>query len=302
MVIETFNLTKVYGTKPACSNISIAVGEGEIFGLLGPNGAGKSTFIKMLTGLLFPTAGTARLLGKPLGNIAIRERIGYLPENFKYHDWMTGKELLAFHASLYKMDRKKAVLRSEELLELVKLKGQEGYRIGTYSKGMQQRLGLASSLLADPDLLFWDEPTSALDPLGRKEVRDIILDLQSRGKTILLNSHLLSEVEMICDSAAIINRGRIIASGSLDELLGGDYTLEIRAGNISPEIINRLKSIDPGVSGFGDALRMTIGQLELSHEVARIIIENGGRLFSLTPRRDNLESKFISLVKGEMPE
>jgi ABC-2 type transport system ATP-binding protein len=302
MVIETSNLTKVYGIKRACSNISFTVKKGEIFGLLGPNGAGKSTVIKMLTGLLFPTSGGALLLGKPMGDIAIREKIGYLPENFKYQDWMTGKDLLSFHASLYKIDRKKAVFRSDELLELVKLKGQEDYRIGTYSKGMQQRLGLASALLADPDLLFLDEPTSALDPLGRKEVRDIILDLKRRGKSILLNSHLLSEVETVCDSVAIINQGKIIAAGSLDELLGDEYTLEIRAENLTPEIIDGLKAIDPGVFIDNDTIRMKIKKPEFSHEVARIIIENRGKLFSLTPRRDNLETRFISLIKGELME
>jgi ABC-2 type transport system ATP-binding protein len=302
MVIETSNLTKVYGIKRACSNISFTVKKGEIFGLLGPNGAGKSTVIKMLTGLLFPTSGGALLLGKPMGDIAIREKIGYLPENFKYQDWMTGKDLLSFHASLYKIDRKKAVFRSDELLELVKLKGQEDYRIGTYSKGMQQRLGLASALLADPDLLFLDEPTSALDPLGRKEVRDIILGLKRRGKSILLNSHLLSEVETVCDSVAIINQGKIIAAGSLDELLGDEYTLEIRAENLTPEIIDGLKAIDPGVFIDNDTIRMKIKKPEFSHEVARIIIENRGKLFSLTPRRDNLETRFISLIKGELME
>lgn len=302
MVIETLNLTKFYGTKPACADISITVRKGEIFGLLGPNGAGKSTFIKMLTGLLFPTSGAARLLGKPTGDVFVREKIGYLPENFKYQDWMTGRDLLAFHASLYKMDRKKAALRGEELLELVKLKGQEDYRIGTYSKGMQQRLGLASSLLSDPELLFLDEPTSALDPLGRKEVRDLVRDLKRQGKTILLNSHLLSEVEMVCDSAAIINRGKIISLGTLDELLGEDHILEIRAGNLNPEIMERLKTIDPGVSAVDDRIRLTISRPELSHEVARIIIENGGRLYSLTPQRDNLENRFIRLVKGETPQ
>jgi ABC-2 type transport system ATP-binding protein len=302
MVIETSNLTKVYGIKRACFNISFTVKKGEIFGLLGPNGAGKSTVIKMLTGLLFPTSGGALLLGKPMGDIAIREKIGYLPENFKYQDWMTGKDLLSFHASLYKIDRKRAVFRSDELLEMVKLKGQEDYRIGTYSKGMQQRLGLASALLADPDLLFLDEPTSALDPLGRKEVRDIILDLKRRGKSILLNSHLLSEVETVCDSVAIINQGKIIAAGSLDELLGDEYTLEIRAENLTPEIIDGLKAIDPGLFIDNDTIRMKIKKPEFSHEVARIIIENRGKLFSLTPRRDNLETRFISLIKGELME
>ncbi|MCX7985292.1 MAG: ABC transporter ATP-binding protein, partial [Bacteroidetes bacterium] len=184
MVIETENITKYYGQKLGCKDISISVREGEIFGFLGPNGAGKSTFIKIMTGLLFATSGKAAILGKPLNDVSIRQRIGFLPENFKYGEWMTGEDLLSFHASLYKLDKRKVKERIKEVLSLVKLTGHEKYKLGTYSKGMQQRLGLAGALLPDPDLLFLDEPTSALDPIGRKEVRDIMTDLKSRGKTI----------------------------------------------------------------------------------------------------------------------
>lgn len=296
MVIETFALTKVYGGKLACSNLHLAVPQGQIFGLLGPNGAGKSTCIKMLTGLLFPTSGVAMVLGKPVGDIANRNRIGYLPENFKFQEWMTGKELLSFHASLYKIDKPKAVARIAEVLELVKLQGQEKYRVGTYSKGMQQRLGLAGALLPDPELLFLDEPTSALDPLGRKEVRDLILDLKQRGKSVLLNSHLLSEVEQVCDSAAIINQGRIVASGFMNDILGGNYTLEIRVSNINEEMVEQLRKIDPALGVNDDLITLKITKLEISPDVARIVVQNGGLLFSMTPRRDNLESRFISLI------
>ncbi|MDP4181615.1 MAG: ABC transporter ATP-binding protein, partial [Bacillota bacterium] len=222
MVIETDKITKFYGEKLGCKDISISVKESEIFGFLGPNGAGKSTFIKIMTGLLFPSSGTARILGKPLNDVTVRQKIGYLPENFKYQDWMTGEDLLSFHASLYKLDKKVSKGRIQEVLSMVKLKGHEKYRLGTYSKGMQQRLGLASALLPDPELLFLDEPTSALDPIGRKEVRDIMSDLKSRGKTILLNSHLLSEVEMVCDSVVIINRGAVVVQGNMSDLLKGE--------------------------------------------------------------------------------
>jgi ABC-2 type transport system ATP-binding protein len=154
-------------------------------------------------------------------------------------------------------------------------------------------------LLPDPELLFLDEPTSALDPLGRKEVRDLIRDLQGRGKSVLLNSHLLSEVELVCDSAAIINQGRIIVGGSMNEILGGKFTLEIRAQNIGSEVVRRLQAVDPGVSFGNDLITLEIDQLESASEVARIIVENGGKLFSMTPRRANLESRFISLINGE---
>lgn len=298
MVIETEKLTKFYGEKIGCKEVTISVREGEIFGFLGPNGAGKSTFIKMMVGLLFPTSGTATILQKPLGDIEARKKIGYLPENFKYHDWMTGVDLLSFHASLYKLDRSVIKQRSEQVLKLVKLKGNEKYKIGTYSKGMQQRIGIACALLPDPDLLFLDEPTSALDPIGRKEVREIMLELKGRGKTVLLNSHLLSEVEMVCDSAAIINKGSIIEQGSLNHILKEKTILTVRAENMNMDIISKLKAFDPELEYKNDSVSMKINKKDDVHIVASIIIENGGRLYELTPRRESLENLFINLIEG----
>lgn len=219
MIVETSNLTKMYGKKIGCSEICLSVGEGQIFGFLGPNGAGKSTLVKILVGLLFPTSGTAKILGRPLGDLEARRKTGFLPENFRYQDWLTGEELLSFHASLYGLSAQDKKSRIPAVLEQVGLSGKERQRVGTYSKGMQQRIGLACALLPDPELVFLDEPTSALDPLGRREVRQIILDLRRRGKTVFLNSHLLSEVEMICDQVAIIHKGRIISTGVLEEML-----------------------------------------------------------------------------------
>lgn len=300
MVLETQSLTKYYGNKIGCKDISISVGKGEIFGFLGPNGAGKSTFIKMLVGLIFPTAGNAYILGKPIGNVDIRRKIGYLPENFKYQDWMTGVDLLSFHACLYKLDGKKAGARIDEVLYMVNLKGQEKYKVGSYSKGMQQRIGLACALLPEPDLLFLDEPTSALDPVGRKEVREIMLDLKAQGKTVLLNSHLLSEVEMVCDSASIINRGSVIKYGRMDDILEGKIILEIRAQNINDSILSELIRFDPHLTHENDRLKLRIDNSDDIHNIAYAIIENGGRLYELTPRKDSLENVFISLVrKGE---
>src|SRR5665647_577572 len=213
MAIITKDLTKVYKGNNGCKNINIIVPQGEIFGFLGPNGAGKSTFVKTLVGLLFHTSGQAYLLGEPLGNIEVRRKIGYVPENFKYPDWMTGAELLSFHGALYKMPKKQLMSVIPEVLEMVSLNGRGRDKIATYSKGMQQRLGIAGALINNPSLIFLDEPTSALDPIGRKDVRDIMLRLKMQGKTIFLNSHLLSEVEMVCDSVAIINNGIIVKQG-----------------------------------------------------------------------------------------
>ncbi|SHI45152.1 ABC transporter ATP-binding protein [Clostridium intestinale] len=298
MVIETESLTKYYGNKIGCKDISISVGEGEIFGFLGPNGAGKSTFIKMMVGLLFPTSGKAFVLGRPVGDIDVRKKIGYLPENFKYQDWMTGEDLLNFHASLYKLDKKSAASKIEEVLDIVKLKGHESYRVGTYSKGMQQRIGLACALLTDPDLLFLDEPTSALDPVGRKEVREIMTTLKSKGKTVLLNSHLLSEVEAVCDSAAIIKRGSIIKYGKMDDILESKLILEIQAENLSNEILSKLKEFDSSLTQSNNKLNMQIKSKTDIHCIASIIVNGGGRLFELSPKKVSLENVFLNLIEG----
>lgn len=298
MVIETEKLTKLYSKKVGCKDISLSVREGAIFAFLGPNGAGKSTFVKILTGLLFPTSGRAVVLGKPAGHVETRKKIGYLPENFKFQEWMTGVDLLSFHASLYKIDKKAVPARLDDVLGLVKLKGQEKYKIGSYSKGMQQRIGIASALLPDPELLFLDEPTSALDPIGRKEVREIMVDLKDRGKTIFLNSHLLSEVEMVCDSAAIIHKGTLLRCGSMEDILESKITLDIHAENLDHEILNRLRRFDPHAIYKNNRIQMNIYRKEEIHDIASLIIENGGKLYELTPRKESLEDIFIGLIEG----
>ncbi|AWI04323.1 ABC transporter ATP-binding protein [Clostridium drakei] len=298
MVIETENLSKIYENNKGCRNINISVAEGEIYGFLGPNGAGKSTFIKTIVGLLFPTSGTAHILGKPIGNMETKKKIGYLPELFKYQEWMTGLDLLSFHSSLYKLDKKSSFTKIEEVLEIVNLKGAEKSKIGTYSKGMQQRIGIASALLCDPELLFLDEPTSALDPIGRKEVRDIMLKLKNIGKTVFLNSHLLSEVEMICDSAAIISKGNIIKQGKMNNLLEGNTILDIHVEDINNEILNKLEKFDEDIIFNGKSIKMHVKEDDEIHQIASLIISGGGKLYGLTPHRDSLEDLFIKLVEG----
>lgn len=300
MVIETINLSKIYENNKGCRDINIAVPKGEIYGFLGPNGAGKSTFIKTIVGLLFPTSGTARILGRPIGDIEAKKKIGYLPELFKYQEWMTGLDLLSFHSALYKLDKKAAAIKIEEVLEIVNLKGAERSKIGTYSKGMQQRIGIASALLCDPELLFLDEPTSALDPIGRKEVRDIMVELKSRGKTVFLNSHLLSEVEMVCDSAAIISKGNILKQGKMSELLEGNTVLDIQVEDINNEILNKLEMIDENVTFDGRNIKMHVKENNEIHNIASLIISGGGKLYGLTPHRNSLEELFIKLIeRGE---
>jgi ABC-2 type transport system ATP-binding protein len=253
----------------------------------------------MLTGLLFPTSGEAYILGKPAGDVGVRQKTGYLPENFKYQEWMTGEDLLSFHASLYRMDKKTGSLRIKEVLEITGLKGSERFKIGTYSKGMQQRIGIASSLLSDPEVLFLDEPSSALDPVGRKEVRDLMLQLRDCGKTIFLNSHLLSEVETICDSIAIIKNGSIIRQGSMEDILEGKTRLHITTGSLSPAALAGLKGFDPVLENSGESIEMNIAGKDEIASIAKLLIENGCSIYELVSRRDSLESLFINVVKGE---
>ncbi|MCG0274799.1 MAG: ABC transporter ATP-binding protein [Thermosediminibacteraceae bacterium] len=296
MVIETFGLTKQYNGKGGCVDVNLSVEQGEVFGFLGPNGAGKSTLVKTLVGLLRPTAGTARILGKNLGDTRVKAKIGYLPENFRYHDWMTGLEVMRFHAELYKIPRLER--RISELLELVGLSGHEKKKVASYSKGMQQRLGLAVALLADPELLFLDEPTSALDPVGRIEVREIIKHLKKKGKTVFLNSHLLSEVEMVCDRVAIINKGKIIAQGNLQDMLLANSHIVVRIGTPAPGLVDNLMKIAKWVEQKDDCVSLKISKREDIPIIAKTIVESGTPLYELKIEGGSLEELFVYLVQG----
>jgi ABC-2 type transport system ATP-binding protein len=298
-VIETEALSKRYGDKLACDSVDISVGAGEIFGFLGPNGAGKSTCIKMLTGLISPTSGSATVLGSPIGDVASRRKMGYLPELFRYQPWMTGEDLLHFHSRLFKLPKSKE--RVDRALKRVGLDGQGGYKIDSYSKGMQQRIGLAAALLPDPELLFLDEPTSALDPVGRKDVRDIILSLRDEGTTVFLNSHLLSEVESVCDSVAIIHHGKVARTGSMRELLESKVSLRLRADGISQADADQLRiRYDEGLQVHPDgAYTLSLKALDELPEIAAFVIGQGARLFELTPVHETLESVFLRIVGEE---
>lgn len=298
MILETNNLTKMYGSKTGCSDICLAIDKGQIFGFLGPNGAGKSTLVKMLVGLLFPTSGTATVLGRPLGDLVARRKTGFLPENFRYQEWLTGEELLAFHASLYRLTAEEKRERIPAVLAQVGLDGKGKQKVGSYSKGMQQRIGLACALLPDPDLVFLDEPTSALDPLGRREVREIMLELRSRGKTVFLNSHLLSEVEMVCDQVAIINQGRIMAAGSMEELLVDTVEVEMQVEGITQPLLNELNNLGRSCSVNDGLVRLTLGAREEIPSLAAAVVRSGAHLFSLQTKHNSLEDLFVNLIQG----
>jgi len=295
-VIETESLRKEYHKKIAVEDISIRVEEGKIFGFLGPNGAGKSTFIKMLTGLVRPTAGKGTVLGYPLGDIRARSLMGYLPELFRYQPWMTGEDLLNFHSGLFRL--KKSRDRNQRVLKRVGLLGQEKYKVGSYSKGMQQRIGLACALLPDPALLFLDEPTSALDPVGRKEVRDVIVSLRNDGATIFLNSHLLSEVEAVSDSITIIHQGKVVKSGEITDLLAEKTMLTVCAGGITDELLAELcikLSLEAGRQEDGSISFANVNNESIS-EIASYLVSKGVKLYALMPKQETLENFFLKVI------
>lgn len=297
MAVETIGLRKVYGRKVAVEDLTLAVPSGEVFGFLGPNGAGKSTLVKMLMGLVYPTAGAARLFGQPIGNVAVKRRIGFLPEHFRFPDWLKAEELLHFHGQLAGLTYRERKRRAAEVLDLVGLSSRADDRLRTFSKGMLQRIGIAQALLANPDLIFLDEPTSALDPLGRREVRDIIRQLKQGGKTVFLNSHLLSEIELVCDRVAIIDRGRVVREGNLAALLSRQE-LEVKLEAPTQGLIETLAQKYTIISSDDSTITIGIDNRDQIPEVAELVVKSGTRLYGLTLRKTSLEDLFAEAVEG----
>jgi len=294
--IEIHSLRKVFGEKVAVADLTLTVERGEVFGFLGPNGAGKTTAVKMLLGLIAPTSGEGKLLGLPLGDHLGRERVGFLPEHFRFHDWLTAEEFLRLHGELYRMSSDRLRQRVPELLDLVGLAPHAGKRLRTFSKGMLQRIGLAQALLNDPKLVLLDEPTSGLDPVGRRLVRDIIHDLREGGTTVFLNSHLLSEVEITCDRVAFIKHGVVLRTSILQELVEGELTVEVRARGLTSEVLSGLSRWSPGVRADGEHLSLTLaGEADLP-DINRYLVERGVDVYSLSPQNISLEDLFIQIV------
>jgi ABC-2 type transport system ATP-binding protein len=254
----------------------------------------------MLTGLTRPTSGKAHLLGRPLGDRRAKREIGYLPEMFRFHDWLTAGEFLDVHGRLAGMPRCERQSRIPEVLKLVGLDGRAGHRLRTFSKGMQQRAGLAQAMLHRPRLIFLDEPTSALDPIGRRIVRDVIRELKAGGVTVFLNSHLLSEVELVCDRVAILNRGVVVAAGTLDELMDRGVTVDLRAGSWSDAhqaIVVAAGAVETQERLDG-TVRLTLA-LPAEEAVARLVtelVQAGAEVYEVTPRRESLEDLFVTVV------
>lgn len=297
--LTTDSLAKRFGSGPtsvpALQGVNISVKRGEIYSLLGPNGAGKTTFIKCLLGIVFPTGGSGYILGMPLGSILAKEKIGYLPENHRYPLHLTGEQVLSYFGKLSAVEPSLLRSRIDETLGLVGMSEWRTMKVRKYSKGMMQRLGLAQALINDPDLIILDEPTDGVDPVGRKEIRDVLTHLKDRGKTVFLNSHLLSEVERISDRVAIMRQGEVITEGSVDVLTSSKNQYDIRVEGSS---ILSAKSIlqnafQSETDGMIHAEFMSTEELNAAIDKLRsnrILIE------SLVPKKSSLEDLFIELI------
>lgn len=302
LVIETRHLRKTFGDKVAVQNLTLQVPRGEVFGFLGPNGAGKSTTIKMLLGLVAPTAGYAALLGRPPQDWQARGKVGFLPEDFRFHEWLKAAEFLTFHGQLYGMPAAQIRARIPQLLELVGLADCANRRLNQFSKGMLQRIGLAQAMLNEPELIFLDEPTSGLDPIGRREVRDIIHHLKARGTTVFLNSHFLSEVEVTCDRVAFIKRGRIVRTDLMADLLSQTTEVTVRVDALSPDLLAVLAGLGEPLQVNGASLSLRVKDQAVVPEIARAIIAHGACLYELKPKQPSLEEIFVSIIEAKEPE
>jgi ABC-2 type transport system ATP-binding protein len=287
-------------TVPALTDFSVSVEPGQIFGLLGPNGAGKTTFVRILLSLVRPSSGTATLLGSPLSDDSARRRVGYLPENQRYPSHLSAEQALRLFGRLASTPSETLAARIPQLLELTGLADWKSVKIKKFSKGMIQRLGLAHAMVNDPEVLFLDEPTDGLDPIGRKQVRDILTEMRGRGKTIFLNSHLLSEVEMVCDRVAILDKGRLLRVATIDELTTVGSSVEIGfEGTIPQALQDEVRATVMAISfadGKATAELTTTAELNRTIDLFR---RHGVPITSVLPRKSTLEETFIKMVRKE---
>lgn len=277
--------------------VTLTLPSGGIYGFLGPNGAGKTTTLKILTGLLFPDAGRISILGKPLGNFSVRKRIGFLPESPYFHDYLSGRELLFFMGRLFGLKGKNLHSRAETLLEMVGLKDKGKVQLRKYSKGMLQRMGVAQALINDPELVIMDEPMTGLDPIGRRDMRDIILGLKKRGKTVLFSSHILGDAESICDRVAILVNGLVAKEGELDKLLGSavgswDVTLKAKDGVALPEGAAVL-------SRQGSKILLRISNEKVLNDFLAGSVGKGTAIEGVMPHKASLEDLFMAQMPAK---
>ncbi|MEW6235004.1 MAG: ABC transporter ATP-binding protein [Candidatus Omnitrophota bacterium] len=302
-ILRIQNLSKEYATgfwgrrTRALSNLNLEVEAGEIFGFLGPNGAGKTTTIKILLRIIFPTSGTAWLLDKELGEAPEVHKIGYMPENPYFYRFLNGIEFLLFYARLAGMSHEDARKKAARLLDVVGLKQASKVRISDYSKGMVTRVGLAQALITEPTLLLLDEPMSGLDPIGRMEMRDLIMELKEQKKTIFFCSHILADVEMLCDRIAILNRGELVKLGTVREILAaGKSSYKISLDGVSPQIVERFAQLAVKCGEFGGIVHLTTENQEQAQKAAEIALSQGARILEIGPEHGTLEDYFVREV------
>jgi len=299
--IEFERVTKTYRKRlggqeiPALTEVSFSVAPGRVCAFLGPNGAGKTTSISILMGFLYADWGKIRVLGCDPGDVKAKRRIGFVPENFAFYKHLNAEKLMRFHARLAEVAEEATSGLIRDLLAKVRLSGYEKLKIGRYSRGMVQRLGIAQSLIGDPELLVLDEPTSGLDPSGRKEVRDLLLALKNAGKTIFLSSHLLSEVEQLSDEAVIIDRGRVVRAGAMKDLLETGNQVEVVATEINEELATVLRELGAKVERSSQGVRIIVGSERKRELVERLWLQ-GSDVVRLNPVKGTLEDLYMKLV------
>ena len=282
----------------AVDDLSFSVQQGEIFGFLGPNGAGKTTTLHTLLGFLHPTSGGGSVFGLPFGEPEALRKIGYLPEYVNLHEYYTPDGMLNYYASLSGLDPVEARARASYVLERLGIADVCDKRISKFSKGMIQRLGLAQAMLGNPDLLFLDEPTSSLDPVGRKDVKDLLLELKAQGKTIVISSHILSDIESLCDRVAIIRKGRLVTTGRLDELLSTGGGVRITTDKLPAEAVTEIEKLGGVVTGSETVFEIDLPDREKEYDVIGILRKHGCPLVSVAERKSSLEDYFFDIMKG----
>jgi ABC-2 type transport system ATP-binding protein len=306
VVIRTEALTKVYRPpfaregKTALDHLSIEVRRGEIFGLVGPNGSGKTTTLKLLLGLIKPTSGNIAIFGRGPRDVAVKKRIGFLPDGPYFYDHLNSYEVLDFYGKLFGYSAEERKARIPQLLDTVALNPKDRQRvIRTYSKGMVQRVGLAQALINNPELLFLDEPTTGLDPIGARSMKDAILRQRDEGKTVLLCSHLLADVQAICDRVAILSEGKLVKYGTVPELVGPSQSFEIHAANLSPEALQRATQLGFGVEQGNGFVSLHAGSAEQLNDALQVIRDGGGQVLDVKGHSETLEDVFVRSVRSD---
>ncbi len=307
IAIQTFDLTKDYligfwrkRRIRALDHLSLTVQMGETFGFLGPNGAGKTTTLKLLMRLIYPTSGRAEILGESFTTVSMHAQIGYLPENPYFYDYLTAEEFLSYSARLFGISREDSAPRVDELLKTVGLTEARRLQLRRFSKGMLQRVGIAQALINDPKIVFLDEPMSGLDPLGRREIHTLILNLRRLGKTVFFSSHILPDVEALCDRVGILYKGQLKGCGSLDELLSQDSSaVELMVGHFDPALQSALESLSADTYAAGNVLRAKLPDEATLYQALELVRQHRAHVIHVLPVKESFEDYFVKLFSGE---